>query len=185
MNLVRLIVSPTLFQELLFQLVLLPLTLGQPEKSALIGKVLNIFLVGSFSLRLGFNPCPLCGTVYGLAQSPTHKHPLRSTAAILDQVAEHLVERLTGPRFLGGDWNANLSDLAVSDYLLSHGWREVQVHAWETWQQPIRPTCKSVTVRDFLWLSPELWEVLQSVHYVDHYYPDHACPGGVFAIQGL
>ena len=122
------------------------------------------------------------GTVYGLAQSPTHKHPLRSTAAILDQVAEHLVERLTGPRYLGGDWNADLSDFAVSDYLLSHGWREVQVYAWETWLQPIRPTCKSVTVRDYLWLSPELWQVLQSVHYVDHYYPDHACLGGIFAI---
>ena len=122
------------------------------------------------------------GTVYGLAQSPTHRHPIRSTSAILDQVAEHIVERLVGPRFLCGDWNADLSDFAVTDYLLAHGWKELQVHAWETQCQPIRPTCKSVTVRDFLWLSPELWQMLKSVHFEDRYYPDHACLGGLFTI---
>ena len=67
-----------------------------------------------------------------------------------------------------------------TSYWHSLGWRELQLHANEMWHYPIRNTCKDSTVRDFVWVSPELLAMLVDVEILPHVFPDHAVILGRF-----
>ena len=122
------------------------------------------------------------GTIYGPAQSPTFKQPLRMTRELLQSVEEQVIFGCAGCRYLCGDWNADLADLSIVDRWKAMGWKEVQLAALEWWHQPVQPTCKQTTIRDYVFVSPELWAMLKSVEVTANVFPDHAMVAGVFEV---
>ena len=127
------------------------------------------------------NNFPITGaTIYGAARSPTFLDPFKITHDILQTATEEIVDGMSGPRFLAGDFNTHAYQMPQSSYWLSMGWRELQIHANETWAYPIRNTCKDATVRDFIWVSPELLALLVDVEVLPHVFPDHAALFGRF-----
>ena len=93
--------------------------------------------------------------LYGYPEGKTHHQAHEKTELMLDFAFNHL-QSMPGPRFMCGDWNFTLDSLAVTLKLRAAGWVEVQeLHQFQT-GAPIRPTCKQVSHKDFLWLSPEL-----------------------------
>ena len=93
--------------------------------------------------------------VYGYPEGRNHPNAHAQTEALLDFAVSHLLS-FPGPKFLGGDWNFLLQDLAVVPVLRSHGWIEVQELYNTMTGAPVQPTCKGVSRKDFLWVSPEL-----------------------------
>ena len=127
------------------------------------------------------NGTPISGaTIYGAAQSPTFLDPFRITSDLFQTATEEVVDGMTGPRYLMGDFNISAFQLPQTTYWHSLGWRELQLHAQELWQYPVQPTCKGVTVRDFIWASPELLGMLRDVHVLPGIFPDHAAVYGCF-----
>ena len=84
---------------------------------------------------------------------------------------EHLLETLThefvlgrkGVRLICGDFNHFHDDLEQVQLWKQHGWIEAQELALLRWQQLPTPTCKGVTHRDFVFLSPEAASLCESV----------------------
>ena len=66
-----------------------------------------------------------------------------------------------------GDLNHHPGTLAEIDVWRSLGWKEVQEIAQERWGQPVQPTCKGATVRDFIFVSPEAAAMLHEVSVGD------------------
>ena len=128
--------------------------------------VLSATQVGSFTLT--------GATVYGPAKSPTFKRPVQLTREILDSIEEEIVHGSSGCRFICGDWNADLQELPHAQRWMQLGWKEIQLAAAEWWGFPIRPTSKRVAVRDYMFLSPELWRFLTNVEVISDVYPDHS-----------
>eukprot|EP00435_Cladocopium_sp_Y103_P067936 s1011_g30.t1 len=124
------------------------------------------------------------GTVYGAAQSPSFRDPLGITQSLLRAVADEVVFNCRGPRCIMGDFNCNLMQFPEMDQWRSLGWQEIQVVAQHLHHKPVEPTCKQVTVRDFMWCSPELLQYFQSTLVLPGVFPDHAAVGGVFRFPG-
>ena len=123
----------------------------------------------------------LTGAVlHGAAQGPTYNNPLKITEDLLCTVTEEVVDGLKGPRYVMGDLNVSLDQLPQFEYWRSHGWRELQVHAHETWAAPLQPTCKMSTIRDYVWASPELLNMLMDVQVQHFTFPDHSVVMGSF-----
>eukprot|EP00435_Cladocopium_sp_Y103_P068368 s237_g31.t1 len=60
------------------------------------------------------------------------------------------------------------------------GFRDLQDVAAERWHRDIRPTCKGRTRRDFLFISPELQQLLHQVDVRDDIWADHSVLQGTF-----
>ena len=82
-----------------------------------------------------------------------------------------------GPRFIAGDWNVDQDILPAFDLLRQAGFQDIQDVALSRWGLPIQSTCKSKTRKDFLYLSPELQELLVDISVIDDIFPDHAVLG--------
>ena len=123
-------------------------------------------------------------TIYGAAQGPTFQDPLKITGDILSTITEELVNGMRGPRYILGDLNVKIDQLPHMSYWHSKGWRELQIHAWEAWHYPVQPTCKMATVRDFVWVSPELLRFLIDVEVKHFVFPDHSVVMGQFRVPG-
>lgn len=54
------------------------------------------------------------------------------------------------------------------------GWVNAQQCPFEKLSKSIQPTCKNKTVKDRIFLSPQLAMHLCDVHVCDSYFPDHA-----------
>ena len=110
--------------------------------------------------------------VYGYPAGVTHPRAFEQTQAILDFAFDHLTTNCVGPRYLCGDWNFTVSQLAVCTKLQQAGWIEVQdLMALRTGDPP-RNTCKGKTRKDFLWLSPELARAFHKLDFHDTF-ADH------------
>lgn len=120
------------------------------------------------------------GTVYGAAQSPSFRDPLAITQTLLRSVADEIVHNCRGPRCIMGDFNCNLMQFPEMEQWRNLGWQEVQIFAQQVHLKPVEPTCKGVTIRDFVWCSPELLQFFQSAVVFPSVFPDHAVIGGVF-----
>ena len=72
-----------------------------------------------------------------------------------------------------------LEDLPAIDMWRSMGWREVQELNWELHGDPIQPTCKGVTRKDFVLCSPELVALFQRSEVLP-VFSDHAAVCGYF-----
>eukprot|EP00438_Fugacium_kawagutii_P005452 Skav215021 [mRNA] locus=scaffold966:377373:386589:+ [translate_table: standard] len=120
--------------------------------------------------------------VYGFAQSPTHTDPLGKSQMILKAVTEEVVMKSRGPRCIMGDFNSEVLELPETALWRSLGWQELQLHALAVHGKPVEPTCKSSTVRDFVWCSPELLSFWENTSLFHGMYPDHAAIFGHFRI---
>ena len=87
---------------------------------------------------------------------------------------------MLGPRFIAGDWNVDQDILPAFDLLRQAGFQDIQDVALSRWGLPIQSTCKSKTRKDFLYLSPELQELLVDISVIDDIFPDHAVLVGKF-----
>lgn len=113
-------------------------------------------------------------TCYGYAYRTETQETKQKTDQLLKYITETIVLGAQGYRFVCGDFNQPHGVLDETKTWEQLGWREVQVHLQEMQNRPIQATCKSVTTRDFVWLSPELLQHLESVEVVDHIFPDHS-----------
>ena len=95
------------------------------------------------------------GVIYGYPEGKLHHHARARTSAILDFAFAHL-SQLPGPKFLCGDWNHTIDVLDIVPQLHAAGWVEAQdLFALRT-GAAVSMTCKGVSRKDFLFLSPEL-----------------------------
>lgn len=111
--------------------------------------------------------------LYGYPEGRNHPNAHCQTEDLLDFAVSHLMS-LPGPKFIGGDWNFQMSDLAVVPVLRDRGWVEVQDLYFHMTGTPIQNTCKGVTRKDFLWVSPELAMSLLEVNVCQDTFADHA-----------
>ena len=114
------------------------------------------------------------GVVYGYAAQPESPTTKNNT----DQICQHVLTRLLrhshGMRFIAGDFNQPDGALPSMQQLKEAGWINAQQWALERLNQPIQPTCKNKTVKDHLYVSPELAEYLKEVIIMNDWFPDHA-----------
>ena len=64
--------------------------------------------------------------------------------------------------------------------LAQAGFRDIQDIALERWGQPIQLTCKGKSRPDFMYVSPELADLLTEVEVIHDVWPDHAILCGRF-----
>ena len=93
--------------------------------------------------------------IYGYPEGRTHLHAKSKTEGLLDFAFDRL-QLQPGPRFMAGDWNFTVDSLDVFDRLRLAGWVEAQDLCHYNTGRPVANTCKGVTRKDYLWLSPEL-----------------------------
>ena len=112
--------------------------------------------------------------VYGEPDGHNYPNHKANTEFLLHHVASHVCNLSSGLRFISGDWNVECDSLPVFDLLAQAGFRDVQDIALSQWGSPVQKTCKQRTRKDFLFLSPELQALLQSVEITHDIWPDHA-----------
>lgn len=135
----------------------------------------DLFETGRLQFGSFFTPAAWISgaVVYGFPEGKTHLNALQRTDDILD-FAFHRLTALPGPRFMAGDWNFASDALAVTAKLQAAGWVEVQDHVASRTGRPVENTCKGVTRKDFLWLSPELALGLLELTVDHEVFADHA-----------
>ena len=113
------------------------------------------------------------GTAYGYARSWSIDVQ-QDTNKLLEGLTSRIVEGSTGFRIISGDWNLTRDCIAQANYWESLGWREIQDIAKEKWGWVPQATCKNTTIKDFLFVSPELVPLIYDVVIDRSYFPDHA-----------
>ena len=124
------------------------------------------------------------GVFYGYAKDAHTKATKDRTDELLANLTQRVVMASNGYRVIMGDFNCLPHDLPQFAIWRAHGFQELQELAWQRWNQPVRPTCKGKSVKDHVWVSPELALKLQSVHTDDTFSADHAVVYGSFADLG-
>lgn len=125
------------------------------------------------------------GTCYGYAHRPFNLETRARTDKLLSCVVSRIVLESVGPRVVMGDWNQTYGVLPQQQVLEQHGFVEIQKLAESLWQQSPQPTCKGCTVKDFLWISPELIPLLKSVYLDTTLFADHAVLCASFSSLGI
>ena len=120
------------------------------------------------------------GVLYGFAYKSDTKEVQQATDALLEQLTFQMNTNAVGPRFIAGDFNQTPGTLAMMQTLQAQGWNDVQGIARVRWGAIPQPTCKNVSRKDFVLLSPELQASLIGVQVVPDVFPDHAMLIGVF-----
>lgn len=113
-------------------------------------------------------------TIYGEPDGHLYPCHLRNNEFLLHHAAAQICHLTSGLRFLAGDWNVEQNALPAFDILVRAGFREIQDLLLERWGHTIVPTCKHATRKDFLYLSPELQDLLLDGCVLDDVLPDHA-----------
>ena len=113
-------------------------------------------------------------TVYCPPTGQTHRGAVHTADALLWLAAER-VNQLSGPRFVAGDWNHSVSRLDSVAALQRLGFVDVQDLRMQLTGRLPEPTCRAVTRRDFLMVSPELARLFVSCEVTTDMWPDHAC----------
>ncbi len=81
---------------------------------------------------------------------------------------------LSGPRFIAGDFNHEISTLPCNALVEASAFRDVQDLQFEQTGIPPRATCKNKTRRDYLLVSPELQGLFAKCEVIDDAWPDHS-----------
>ena len=97
----------------------------------------------------------LNAVVYGYPAGPSWPRAKQLTSQLVGILTTEVVLGAKGPRIIGGDFNVDSNGLQEFEFWRSLGWQSAQDHALQHWSQPKSFTCKHVTERDLLWLSPE------------------------------
>ena len=106
--------------------------------------------------------------LYGYA---TAKH---RTEALMEAALQRIVLQTSGPRFIAGDLNWETHEIPQLDTLRTHGFRDVQDVVALLQNRPPQVTCKGATRKDFIFISPELQEMLISTSVEADWFPDHS-----------
>ena len=114
------------------------------------------------------------GTVYGLAERSGTIEVQQQTNELLSGLTSRIVQGASGLRMVAGDWNMERRYLHPADHWEAHGWIEAQQLAYLKWQRPLQCTCKRTTIKDYVYLSPELVPYVQDVQVLWGIFPDHA-----------
>ena len=110
--------------------------------------------------------------LYGASKGPSYKDPVGITTE-MELITSTIVRGHQGPRFILGDFNTDLLETLPTQQWQEAGWQEVQAYLLDAFQVPIKPTCKSKTVRDFVWLSPEMMPFVRGGGVLPGRFPDH------------
>ena len=124
------------------------------------------------------------GVFYGYAKDAHTKATKDHSDALLSNLTDRIVFASRGFRVLMGDFNQTTQDLPQFDIWRQHGFREIQEIAHHRWQQEIIPTCKNKSVKDHVWISPELIDKLVAVSVDNTIFADHAVLSAVFSDLG-
>ena len=111
----------------------------------------------------------LAGVCYGFASGPPSR-----THQLLDFLSDRVVDSATGPRVIAGDFNLLEDANPFVAHWEQRGFVEIQRLWARVSGQPMRPTCKHCTRKDFVYISPELVPLVQSVEVQDDWFADHA-----------
>ena len=112
-------------------------------------------------------------TVYCPPAGQTHRGAIH-TADMLLRLAMERVNQLSGPRYVAGDWNHDPNKLESVMALKRLGFIDVQDLRMQKTGKVPEATCKSVTRRDFLMLSPELAQLFVTCQVSSDTWPDHS-----------
>ena len=104
---------------------------------------------------------------YGFCRGLTWPKAKELTENLLSTATQHLVIGSYGPRIVCGDFNFSDSELDTFETWKHYGWVSAQAFAAFHWNHQIRPTCKGITERAFLWLSPEAQHLCRQVQVFD------------------
>lgn len=118
--------------------------------------------------------------LYGIPGGPTHPNARLATDALLLQGIQR-VAAMTGPRYITGDWNHDLSALPAIDLLRRLNFVEVQELQFQLTGRPPLPTCKQKTRRDYMFISAELVPLFRFVTIDPHMWIDHSAIIATFA----
>ena len=114
------------------------------------------------------------GIAYGYAELPQTIGTKQATNELLGYLTEAVVYQSKGRRFLAGDWNQPLEDIEHVKLWEELGWVEAQKWAQAKFHATPIATCKRATIRDYLFLSPELVADLEEVSVQWDQFADHA-----------
>ena len=109
---------------------------------------------------------------YGYPEGRLHACAKERTEQTLSFGFSRLMEH-QGPRYFCGDWNFEPSQLQIPDLLTAAGWIEIQdLYQMMTGQTPTW-TCKGVSRKDVMWISPELRQWFTGLSIDSTVFPDH------------
>ena len=95
------------------------------------------------------------GIVYGEPPGVQHPDAKQHTEQLLCATIEAVMQH-RGCRFVAGDWNFQIGNLEAFALLERNGFKDLQTIAHERWGREPQATCKGVTRKDFMYISPEL-----------------------------
>ena len=170
------------------------------QRSKVVGAHTGVGFVSSFPIRAASQQWPeavwrssriqaahvflhavwlLAAVVYGY---PVHP---QSTVALLEEATQRVVLEGDGPRLLAGDFNLEVGHNPLVDVWRSHGFVELQELHERLGGCAPRPTCKGVTRKDFLYLSPEVQGWFLQAYVEVGPFADHSLLFGRFRVPGL
>ena len=114
------------------------------------------------------------GTVYGFSEGAHSVEVQQHTDKLLQGLTSRVVHGATDLRMVSGDWNLERGNIPQADQWEAHGWLEAQQLAYLKWQKPYQCTCKKSTIKDYLYLSPEMIPFVTDVQLNWTTFPDHA-----------
>ena len=114
------------------------------------------------------------GTVYGHNEGSHTIEVQQHTDRLLAGLTARIVDGAQGLRMVSGDWNLERSCIPQADYWESKGWVEAQQLALRKWNRPFSCTCKRTTIKDFLYLSPEMIPYVEDIQIDWTTFADHA-----------
>jgi hypothetical protein len=77
-------------------------------------------------------------------------------------------------RFIAGDFNQSHMGISSMEHWADKGWVNVQWWAFQKFQRLPVSTCKGATIRDHIFVSPELAMYLEDVEVDESFFKDHA-----------
>ena len=114
------------------------------------------------------------GTVYGYNEKSHTVEVQQHTGDLLHGLTTRIVDGARGLRCISGDWNLDRNNIPQASYWEAQGWMEAQTFACRRWSTPIGATCKHTTVKDFMFLSPEVLPYVTAVELDWSCFADHA-----------
>ena len=116
--------------------------------------------------------------IYGEPAGVLHPHAASHTDALV-HAALDAIAAMPGFRFVGGDFNFECG-LECFERLEQLGFQDLQTLAESHWGLTPQPTCKGSTRKDFLYISPELQQLLVDVKVIHDVWADHSVVVGYF-----
>ena len=113
------------------------------------------------------------GVAYGWALNAETQAIRDQTNQLLQELTKQILPQV-GPKFICGDFNQFPDRLAEPKLWEAAGWVEAQTWAQRQWNIEPMMTCKGKTRKDFLFLSPEMLQLLQQVRVDAQCFADHA-----------